>query len=306
MAIHAAQLQLKVPVVRVDLTSRPSRSPRRNALRILARDRLSLVAAAVLALFAILAVLAPVLTGALGLAVNTVDLSQRFQSPSLAHWLGTDDFGRDQLARLLFGARVSLSVGFLAALINLTVGLGLGLTAALYGGRVDDVITWLVNTVRSIPGLFLLLIVAAIFRVGPQGLAIIIGLTSWTGGARLVRGQALQIREAEYIGAARSIGATNRRILWHHLLPNVLPIAIVLLGIDVGEAILRESALSYLGLGIQPPDASWGNMLSSAQSFFTRAPWLVYAPGAVIAATVWCLFTLGDGLRDALDPRHLR
>jgi peptide/nickel transport system permease protein len=145
-----------------------------------------------------------------------------------------------------------------------------------------------------------------IFRVGPLGLAVIIGLTSWTGGARLVRGQTLQIREAEFIGAARSIGATNLRILWQHLLPNVLPIAIVLLGIDVGEAILRESALSYLGLGIQPPDASWGNMLSSAQSFFTRAPWLVYAPGAVIATTVWCLFTLGDGLRDALDPRHMR
>jgi peptide/nickel transport system permease protein/oligopeptide transport system permease protein len=121
-----------------------------------------------------------------------------------------------------------------------------------------------------------------------------------------VRGQALQIRELEYIGAARCVGATNVRILLKHLFPNVLPIAVVLLGIDVGDAILRESALSYLGLGIQPPDASWGNMLNNAQSFFTRAPWLVYVPGAVIAATVWCLFTLGDGLRDAFDPRNVR
>jgi ABC-type dipeptide/oligopeptide/nickel transport system permease subunit len=126
------------------------------------------------------------------------------------------------------------------------------------------------------------------------------------GGARLVRGQALQIRELDYIGAARCVGASNARILMRHQFPNVLPVAIVLLGIDVGEAILRESALSYLGLGIQPPDASWGNMLNNAQSFFTRAPWLVYVPGAVIATTVWSLFTLGDGLRDAFDPRGTR
>src|SRR5437764_4177110 len=188
MAIHAGQLQLKVPAAPVVVTTGRSQSLRRNSLRVLARDRLSLVAAAVLVVFAILAALAPLIAGSLGLAVNTVDLSQRFQAPSMAHWLGTDDFGRDQFARLLFGARVSLSVGFLAAFVNLTVGLGLGLTSALYGGRVDDLINWLVNTVRSIPGLFLLLIVAVIFRVGPPGLAVIIGLTSWTGGARLVRG----------------------------------------------------------------------------------------------------------------------
>jgi peptide/nickel transport system permease protein len=180
------------------------------------------------------------------------------------------------------------------------------MVAGLYGGRVDDVICWIINTVRAIPGLFLVLIVASMFRVGPVGLAVIIGLTSWMGGARLVRGQALQVREHDYIGAARSVGATNSRIIMRHLLPNVLPVAIVLVGIDVGDAILRESALSYLGLGIQPPDASWGNMLNNAQSFFTRAPWLVYAPGAVIAATVWCLFTLGDGLRDAFDPRNVK
>jgi peptide/nickel transport system permease protein len=277
-----------------------------NAVRMLRKDRLTIFAATLLLLFGVLAAFAPVITHVLGLPANAVDLTQRFQPPSPAHPLGTDDFGRDQLARLLFGARVSLSVGFLAAAINLTVGLGLGMAAALYGGRVDDIISWLINTVRSIPGLFLVLIVAAMFRVGPEGLAVIIGLTSWMSGARLVRGQALQIRELEYIGAARCIGATNMRILLKHLFPNVLPIAIVLLGIDVGEAILRESALSYLGLGIQPPDASWGNMLNNAQSFFTRAPWLVYVPGAVIAATVWCLFTLGDGLRDAFDPRNVK
>jgi peptide/nickel transport system permease protein len=284
----------------------PARSLVGNAVRVLRTDRLTIVAASILVVFGVCAAFAPVITQALGLAANSVDLTQRFLPPSAAHPLGTDDFGRDQLARLLFGARVSLSVGFLAAAINLTLGVGLGMVAALYGGRVDDVISWLINTVRSIPGLFLVLIVASMFRVGPEGLAVIIGLTSWMGGARLVRGQALQIRELEYIGAARCVGATNVRILFRHLFPNVLPIAIVLLGIDVGDAILRESALSYLGLGIQPPDASWGNMLNNAQSFFSRAPWLVYVPGAIIATTVWCLFTLGDGLRDAFDPRTVR
>ena len=308
MAIVARQLSVQhAPAQQVEVIGRrPARSLVGNAMRMLRRDRMTVFAASLLALFSVLAVLAPVITQALRLPANSVDLTQRFLPPSPIHPLGTDDFGRDQLARLLFGARVSLSVGFLAAAINLTVGVGLGLVAALYGARVDDVISWLINTVRSIPGLFLVLIVASMFRVGPEGLAVIIGLTSWMGGARLVRGQALQIRELEYIGAARCVGATNGRILLRHLLPNVLPIAIVLLGIDVGEAILRESALSYLGLGIQPPDASWGNMLNNAQSFFTRAPWLVYAPGAVIAVTVWCLFTLGDGLRDALDPRNVR
>src|SRR6266851_3794313 len=308
MAIAARQISFQhAPAPRVEVTSRrASRSLASNAIRMLRNDRLTIFAAGLLLAFAVLAALAPVITQVLGLPANSVDLTQRFQAPSLGHPLGTDDFGRDQLARLLFGARVSLSVGFLAAAINLTAGVGLGLSAALYGGRVDDVISWLINTVRSIPGLFLVLIVASMFRVGPEGLAVIIGLTSWMSGARLVRGQALQIRELEYIGAARCVGATNGRILLKHLLPNVLPIAIVLLGIDVGDAILRESALSYLGLGIQPPDASWGNMLNNAQSFFTRAPWLVYAPGAVIAATVWCLFTLGDGLRDAFDPRNVR
>ena len=308
MAIVARQPALQhalVPRGEV-ISGRHARTLVDNAVRMLRKDRLTILAAGLLLVFAVCAALASVITQTLGLPANNVDLSQRFLPPSAAHPLGTDDFGRDQLARLLFGARVSLSVGFLAAAINLTVGAGLGMVAALYGGRVDDLISWLVNTVRTIPGLFLVLIVASMFRVGPEGLAVIIGLTSWMSGARLVRGQALQIRELDYIGAARCVGATNLRILLKHLFPNVLPITIVLLGIDVGDAILRESALSYLGLGIQPPDASWGNMLNNAQSFFTRAPWLVYVPGAVIATTVWCLFTLGDGLRDAFDPRNVR
>jgi peptide/nickel transport system permease protein len=172
MAIADRQISFRhTPAPQVEVISRrPARSLLGNALRTLGKDTLTILAASILVLLAVLAALAPVITQLLGLPANSVDLTQRFQPPSMAHPLGTDDFGRDQLARLLFGARVSLSVGFLAAAINLTVGVGLGMTAALYGGRVDDVISWLINTVRSIPGLFLVLIVASMFRVGPEGL----------------------------------------------------------------------------------------------------------------------------------------
>jgi len=272
----------------------------------LAHDRLTLVAIAIIAIYVVLALLADAIAAMLNVSPTRVDLPHRFEAPSALHLLGTDEFGRDQLARLLQGARVSLGVGGAAALVNIAVGATLGTAAAVYAGRVDDAFTWLVNTMRSIPGLFLLLIVATIFRVGPAGLALVIGLTSWMGPSRLVRGQALEARSQEYVAAARAIGATDLRIMVRHVLPNLVPIISVLVGIDVGQAILRESALSYLGLGIQPPDSSWGSMLTNAQSYFSRAPWLVIAPGAAITLVVWCLYAIGDGLRDALDPRIAR
>jgi peptide/nickel transport system permease protein len=277
-----------------------------DALAHLAHDRLTVVAAAIVLLYVVLASLADVITGALGVSATSTELLQRFQPPSAAHLLGTDELGRDQLARLLHGARVSLGVGAAAATINLAIGATLGTAAAVYAGRADDLFTWLVNTMRSVPGLFLLLIVAAIFRVDAVGIAVIIGLTTWMGPSRVVRGQALSVRAQEFITAARAVGATDVRILLRHVAPNLVPIASVLVGIDVGQAILRESALSYLGLGVQPPDASWGNMLTNAQTYFSRAPWLVFAPGLAITLVVWCLYTIGDGLRDALDPRIVR
>jgi len=287
-------------------TPRPARSHGAwgRAFTHIAHDYLTLLALSVVLIFAMLAVFANTVSSSfLHVSPTAIDLLHRFEPPSSAHWLGTDDYGRDQLSRLLYGARVSLSIGLYAAMINLTIGLTLGLCSAFYGSAVDDVITWLINTARSVPSLFLLLIVASIFKVDATGLAWIIGLTSWMGPARLVRGQALEVKEREYVAAARSMGASNRRIMLAHILPNVTPILLIILGIDVGGAILSESALSYLGLGVQPPVASWGNMLTNAQNFFTHGPWLVYAPGVAIAVTVWCLYTIGDGLRDALDPR---
>jgi peptide/nickel transport system permease protein len=183
------------------------------------------------------------------------------------------------------------------------VGVSLGALAGYYGGRVDDVVVWLTNTLRAVPNLFLLILIGALFRPGPEGLALVIGLISWPGICRLMRGQLLAARERDYVLAAQAIGATNTRVISRHLLPNVLPIALIILGQDIGAVILLESALSYLGLGVQPPTASWGNMLTNAQRYFASAVWLVLAPGFFIWSTVQALYLVADGLRDALDPR---
>ncbi|MEK7860067.1 MAG: ABC transporter permease [Chloroflexota bacterium] len=221
----------------------------------------------------------------------------------LAYLFGADELGRSQVVRLLYGGRVSLAVGFLAAFVNLTIGVGVGLLAGYMRGRIDDVITWFITTLNSIPTLYLLLIVSALFTPGPQTLIFIIGVLFWTGIANFVRGQTFALREREFITAARTIGASHGRIMFKHVLPNVLPLIFVLAAIDIGGLILAESALSYLGLGINPPTPSWGNLLSNASAYFVRAWWLVVSPGVMIFLTVLCLYLIGDGLRDALDPR---
>jgi peptide/nickel transport system permease protein len=170
-------------------------------------------------------------------------------------------------------------------------------------GAVDDLITWFITTLNSIPIIFLLLLITSLFQPGPLTLTVIIGVLFWTGVTNFVRGQTFALREREFVTAARTIGAATPRILIRHILPNVLPLIFVLAAIDIGTIILAESALSYLGLGVTPPTPSWGNMLSNAQSYATRAPWLVVSPGAMIFLTVLCLYLIGDGLRDALDPR---
>jgi peptide/nickel transport system permease protein len=268
------------------------------------RDYVTLTAAAVLLLYAVLALAADLMAAQVIHATPTaIDLRNAFAPPTVAHWLGTDDFGRDQLVRLLYGARVSLTIGLVAAAVNLTIGITLGAVAGFYGGRVDDLVVWLISTLRAIPTLFLLILIGSLFRLDPQGLAFLIGAISWPGVARIVRGQVLAVRQRDYILAARAIGAPDWRLLPRHVLPNVISIALVILGQDIGAVILTESALSYLGLGVQPPNASWGNMLSNAQRFLSSALWLVVAPGACIFSTVLALYLVADGLRDALDPR---
>jgi peptide/nickel transport system permease protein len=237
------------------------------------------------------------------------DLRNAYAAPQMgapALWFGTDELGRSQIVRLLVGARVSLAVGFGAALINFTLGIAVGLTAGYFRGWFDDLVQFAIITLEAVPALFLLLLVAVLFSPGSIALVVILGLLRWPSIALFVRGQVLSLREREFVTAGRILGATHSRLMHVHILPNLLPLVIVIAAIDAGTIILVESALSFLGLGVQPPTPSWGNMLTNAASSLSRAPWLVYGPGAAIFLTVLCLYLIGDGLRDALDPQVQR
>lgn len=278
-----------------------------NAWYRLRRDKLTLAAFVVLLTLIVLSLAAPLIAEyVFHFRFEEQQLGKAYSQPTLdppAYILGADELGRSQIVRLLYGGQVSLFVGFVGAFVNLTIGVVVGLTAGYLRGRVDDLITWFITTLNSIPLLFLLLIISAVFSPNPLTLTLTIGLLFWTGISLFVRGQTFSLREREFVVAARTIGATTGRIMFRHILPNILPLIFVLAAIDIGTIILAESALSYLGLGIMPPTPSWGNMLSNAASYFVRAWWLVLSPGAMIFLTVLCLYLIGDGLRDALDPR---
>jgi ABC-type dipeptide/oligopeptide/nickel transport system permease subunit len=306
MAIsRASSIAAPVVVARPSLGGSPGLWS--TAAQRLKRDRLTLAAGGVLLAVTLLALAADAISeNFFHYGFTRQNLLDSYRPPTLLDppfWLGSDELGRSQVVRLLYGARVSLAVGFGAATINLTIGLALGLAAGYWRGWFDDLVQFAVSTLNSIPTLFLLLIVAVLFRPGPATLVILLGLLSWQGITLFVRGQTLSLREREFITAGRVLGASGTRVMLRHLLPNVLPLVIILSAIDVGGLILTESALSYLGLGISPPMPSWGNMLTNAASDLSRGPWLVYGPGVAIFVTVLCLYLLGDGLRDALDPR---
>ena len=234
------------------------------------------------------------------------DILSQYTKPTLddpAMWLGSDQLGRSAVVRLIYGGRVSLFIGIFAAAVSLAIGVAFGLTAGYFRGWWDDVVVWIVTTLNNIPTLYLLIIVGLLFRLDKWSLAILIGALGWTGITNLCRGQTFSIREREFVIAARTVGASPARIMFRHIFPNVLPLMIVVAMIDVAAVILAESSLSYLGFGVQPPEPSWGNMLRGATEFLSRGPWLIYPPGICIAITVLCLYLIGDGLRDALDPR---
>jgi len=278
-----------------------------NAAYRLRRDRVTVVAAVGLALFVVLAASADLLAQSFfRYGFTQQDLLNTYAKPDLqtpAFWLGGDEIGRSQIVRLLFGARISLAVGFGAAFINLTIGIALGLAAGYFRGWFDDLVQFVISTLNSIPTIFLLLIVAVLFSPGTWTLVGILGLLSWQSITLFVRGQTLSLRERDFVSAGRVIGASHRRLMFQHILPNVLPLVFILSAIDVGGLILVESALSFLGLGVHPPTPSWGNMLTNAAQHLSRGPWLVYGPGLAIFSTVLFLYLIGDGLRDALDPR---
>ena len=234
---------------------------------------------------------------------NTIDLGGRLESPSGEHLLGTDDLGRDVLARMIHGARVSLAVGLLATLIALVVGSFLGAIAGYYGGAADWIVSRTIEIVLCFPFLFLVLGIVALFKPSMGTLMIALGLTSWTSEARYVRGEFLRIRELEFAQAARASGARDGRIIFRHLLPNALAPVIVSSSFGVAAVILTESALSFLGLGVPLPTASWGSILAAAKEHIDYAWWLILFPGLAIFSTVAAFNIVGERLRDALDPR---
>lgn len=286
-------------------------------LRRLSRRPLAMASAAILALVALLALLAPLFAQWSGIDPNAVDLLVRFEPPSARHWLGTDDIGRDVLLRLLMGGRVSLFVGLTAALGAAIIGTAIGLMAGYWGGRADAALMRLTDGVIALPLLPLLIVLAAIDlaklgvpaeiatsdQVSLYRIIVIIVLTGWTTVARLVRGAVLSVRTRDYVLAAVGQGAGPFRIMAIHILPNVAAPIVVATTLSVGNVILTETVLSFLGLGIQPPLPSWGNMLTNAQELLTTAPWLAIWPGLLIFVTVIACNLLGDGLQDALDPR---
>lgn len=228
----------------------------------------------------------------------------RFLPPSLAHPMGTDRFARDVFSRVLYGARVSLSIGFLAVLIAMTLGTMVGALAGYVKGWWDTVSMRLVDLMLSFPRLVLLIAVAGLFDPSIALVTAILGLTGWMGTSRIVRGEVLSVREREFVQAARALGFRESRILFRHVLPNVVGPVIVAATLGIGNTILAEAALSFLSLGVQPPTASWGNMVASGRDVIVEAWWITAFPGLAIVFTVMSFNLVGDGLRDALDPRR--
>lgn len=266
------------------------------------RHRLALAGGFVVALLLASALFAPLLAPQ---DPTLLDTALRFRPP-FADWhfpLGTDELGRDTLSRLLWGGRVSLTVGLVAMVTTVMTGALIGITAGFIGGFVDTLLMRFVDTMLCFPQVFLLLVVAAFVPPTLLSISLIIGLTSWMEVSRIVRAEILNLKEQDFVAAARALGASRTRIMFRELLPNAAAPILVAATLKVASAVLMESYISYLGYGVQPPLASWGNMLTNAQGYFDTVPWLAILPGVAITLTVMGFNFLGDGLRDALDPR---
>jgi peptide/nickel transport system permease protein len=278
---------------------------RRRGLKAFLRHRLAVAGSVVFLLITLAAIFAPLVATH---DPNHIDLLASAQGPSREHWLGTDDIGRDVYSRLVYGARVSLSVGLVSVTIYTVIGMALGAIAGYFGGFVESLIMRLTDTVMCFPTL--VIIIAAVSILGPSifNIMALIGLLSWPSICRLVRGQVLSLREREFVEAARACGASDARIITRHVLPNTVAPLTVAATFGVASAILTEAGLSFLGMGVQPPTPSWGNMINMAQSgtILQQMPWLWAPAGITIAIAVLSINFIGDGLRDALDPRRTR
>jgi len=234
---------------------------------------------------------------------NSINLKEVLMPPSPAHYLGTDTLGRDVLSRIIYGSRVSLKVGFVAVGLATLIGLFVGALAGYYGGWVDQGLMRLVDLMLCFPAFFLILAVIAVLEPSIWNIMVVIGLTGWMGVARLVRAEFLSLREREFVTAARALGASDARLIMRHMLPNALAPVMVSATLGVAGAILTESALSFLGLGVQPPTPSWGNILTAGKDNIEIAWWLSVFPGLAILVTVMSYNLLGEGIREAIDPR---
>lgn len=294
-----------------------SRSTLQIAMRRLRRHKAAMISLAVIILLILMAIFASLLAP---FDPNAQDLSGIYAPPGPHHILGQDDLGRDLLSRIIYGSRVSLMVGFSVAIISILIGTLMGLLAGFFGGATDTAISRFIEFMLSLPVLPLQLVMSGLFvssdvpfitnlrdNLGATASVFIIitifSVFGWMGTARLVRGEVLRMKNLEYVDAARALGASNNRIMWRHLVPNLFAIIIVQATLDVGSAILGEAALSFLGFGIQPPVSTWGNMLSNAQEVVLQYPWIPLYPGLAILITVLAFNFLGDGLRDAFDPK---
>lgn len=281
----------------------PGYSPIRSFWLRFSRNRLAIAGLVFLVVIHFLAAAAPLVTA---YAPEKIDPINSLAPPSLKHPLGTDEFGRDVWSRVIYGSRISLMVGLLSVGISVVIGTLLGSVSGYFGGLADDVIMRCTDAMMSMPTFFLLLAILAIFGGDALSVILVIGLTSWMSSARIVRSEFLRYRHETFVSAARAVGAGDGRILLRHVLPQAIPSIIVSATLGVAFAILVESAISFLGLGIQPPTPTWGNMLMSAQMYIWTAPRMAIYPGMMILLTVLSYNVFGDGLRDALDPRLKR
>ena len=297
--------ELEMPGVAVETGSaRPAQSYWNESWERLRTNPIGMAAGVLILIFAAIALAAPILSAVFThYQPETINLTSNFQPPGHPHLLGTDELGRDTLTRLIWGGRVSLGIAFLTVAMSLTVGTAVGMAAGYFGGWIDDVLMRFVDMVLAIPAIFLFILMSILFRPGPVTLAAIIASVGWGSVARLVRGEVLSVKERDFIMATRSIGARALRLMVRHLLPNVLPVLIVAASLGVGQIILIEAALDFLGLGIQPPTPSWGNMLTNSESYFFHSVYLVYFPGIMIFVTVLASNVFGNAIRDAFDPR---
>jgi peptide/nickel transport system permease protein len=292
-----------------DLAVRSKRPPKLKgdsqwavAARLFRRNRMAMAGLAVMLFLYVVTLLTPLIAPYDPIAQGNIVL-ERFQSPSLTHLMGTDRFGRDIFTRVLYGARISLSIGFIAIGIGVTLGTVIGAVAGYFGGIVDTVLMRFTDMMLSFPRLILLIVIIAMFEASIFLVVAVLGLTGWMSVSRIVRGEVLSLREREFVQAARALGMGDARIIFRHIIPNTMAPVIVFATLGIGNTILVEAGLSFLGLGVQPPTPSWGNMISDGRTDLANAWWIATFPGLAIVFTVIAFNLLGDGLRDALDPR---